>query len=115
MCFIYFVPGEELRPESTSVIREVVDESRDVAKASAPLLEGSRQSEEEGQSEDGDQGGKGSTESVGSGSSFEELDMEAEEEKKSDPEEPAEEENYNGQQKIVEGETMEKREEWAGI
>lgn len=105
--------GEEFRPESSSVIQEVVEESRDVTEVSAPLLEGSHQgaSEEEGQSEDGDQGGKGSSESVGSGSSFEELDMEVEEEKKSDPEEPAEEENYNGQQRIIEGETMENREE----
>lgn len=107
--FIY-VPGEEYRPGSSSGIQEVVEESRDVTEVSAPLLEGSHQcaSEEEGQSEDGDQGGKGSSESVGSGSSFEELDMEADEEKKSDP---AEEETYNGQQKIVEGETMENREE----
>ncbi|XP_056607380.1 testis-expressed protein 264 homolog [Triplophysa dalaica] len=103
--------GEELRPESCSVIQKVVEESRDVAEA--PLLEGTHHglTEEEGQSEDGDQGGKGSCESVGSGSSFEELDMEAEEEKKSDPDEPAEEENYNGQQKIIEGGTVENKEE----
>lgn len=109
--FILFVTGEELRPESCSVIQKVVEESRDVAEA--PLLEGTHHglTEEEGQSEDGDQGGKGSCESVGSGSSFEELDMEVEEEKKSDTDEPAEEENYNGQQKIIEGGTMENKEE----
>ncbi|XP_052414662.1 testis-expressed protein 264 homolog [Carassius gibelio] len=101
-------PEKKLRP----VIQEVVEESRDVMEASAPLLENSHPSlgEEEGQSEDGDQGIKGSSESVGSGSSFEELDMEMEEEEEKKNE--GEEEDHNGQQKpMMEGETVRNREE----
>ncbi len=98
------------------MIQEVVEESRDVMEASAPLLESSQPSlgEEEGQSEDGDQGGKGSCESVGSGSSFEELDMEVEvEEEKEEKKNEAEEEDHNGQQKpMMVGETIGNREEW---
>ncbi|XP_051567259.1 testis-expressed protein 264 homolog [Myxocyprinus asiaticus] len=104
----------DFRPESSSVIKEVVEESRDVMEASTPLLESSQQAlgKEEGQSEDGDQGGKGSSESVGSGSSFEELDMEMEEEKEDKKNEDLveEEEDRNGQEKI-EGETVGNREE----
>lgn len=95
------------------MFQEVVEESRDVVEASAPLLESSQRGlgEEEGHSEDGDQGGKGSSESVGSGSSFEELDMEVEEEKEEKKNE-AEEEDHNGQQKpAMVGETIGNREE----
>ncbi|XP_051985663.1 testis-expressed protein 264-like [Xyrauchen texanus] len=106
--------GKEFRPESSSVIKEVVEESRNVVEASAPLLECSQQTlgEEEDQSEDGDQGGKGSSESVGSGSSFEELDMEIEEEKEEEKNEDLEEEeeDHNGQEKLEE-ETVGNREE----
>ncbi|XP_073707959.1 testis-expressed protein 264 [Garra rufa] len=103
----------ELEQKSSPVIQEVVEESRDEVEASAPLLESSQPSlgEEEGQSEDGDQGGKGSSESVGSGSSFEELDMEMEEEKEEKTNE-AEEDDQNGQQKpMMVGETIGNREE----
>ncbi|KAI2663753.1 Testis-expressed protein 264 [Labeo rohita] len=103
----------EPEQKSIPVIQEVVEESREVVETSAPLLESSQPSlgEEEGQSEDGDQGGKGSNESVGSGSSFEELDMELEEEKEEKTNE-AEAEDHNGQQKLMMvGETIENREE----
>ncbi|XP_048054733.1 testis-expressed protein 264 [Megalobrama amblycephala] len=103
----------ELEQKSSSVSQEVVEESRDVVEASAPLLESSQPGlgEEEGHSEDADQGGKGSSESVGSGSSFEELDMEMEEEKEEKKNE-AEEEDHNGQQKpVMVGETIGNREE----
>ncbi|KAL1272545.1 hypothetical protein QQF64_028407, partial [Cirrhinus molitorella] len=103
----------EPEQKSSPVIQEVVAENRDIVDASAPLLESSQPSlgEEEGQSEDGDQGGKGSSESVGSGSSFEELDMEMEEEKEEKANE-AEEEDQNGQQKpMTVGETIGNREE----
>ncbi|XP_016322739.1 testis-expressed sequence 264 protein-like [Sinocyclocheilus anshuiensis] len=103
----------EPEKKSRPVIQEVVEESRDVMEASAPLLESSQPSlgEEEGQSEDGDQGSKGSSESVGSGSSFEELDMEVEEEKEEKKNE-VEEEDHNGQQKpMMVGETIRNREE----
>ncbi|RXN03850.1 testis-expressed sequence 264 protein-like [Labeo rohita] len=106
------VAGEP-EQKSIPVIQEVVEESREVVETSAPLLESSQPSlgEEEGQSEDGDQGGKGSNESVGSGSSFEELDMELEEEKEEKTNE-AEAEDHNGQQKLMMvGETIENREE----
>ncbi|KTF79710.1 hypothetical protein cypCar_00023299, partial [Cyprinus carpio] len=102
-------PEKKLRP----VIQEVVEESRDVMEPSAPLLESSQPSlgEEEGQSEDGEQGSKGSSESVGSGSSFEELDMEVEEEEEEKKNE-AEEEDHNGQQTpMMVGETIRNREE----
>ncbi|KAL0191463.1 hypothetical protein M9458_014161, partial [Cirrhinus mrigala] len=82
-----------------------VEESRDVVESSAPLLESSQPilGEEEGQIENGDQGGKG-------GSSFEELDMELEEEKEEKTNE-AEEEDHNGQQKpMMVGETIGNRE-----
>ncbi|XP_026069207.1 testis-expressed protein 264-like [Carassius auratus] len=105
--------GEPLQ-KSSSVIQEVVEESRDVAEASAALLEISQPSlgEEEGQSEDGDQGSKGSSESVGSGSSFEELDVEVEEEKEEEEEKnKVEEEDHNGQQTPVIGETIGNRED----
>uniref|UniRef100_A0A672NJK7 Testis-expressed sequence 264 protein-like n=2 Tax=Sinocyclocheilus grahami TaxID=75366 RepID=A0A672NJK7_SINGR len=102
----------EPEEKSIPVIQEVVEESRDVVEASAPLLESSQPSlgEEEGQREDGDQGGKGSSESVGSGSSFEELDVEVEEEK-GEKKNKVEEEDHNGQQKPVMGETIGNREE----
>ncbi|KTF73266.1 hypothetical protein cypCar_00045793, partial [Cyprinus carpio] len=102
----------EPEQKSSPVIQEVVEESRDMVEASVPLMESSQPSlgEEEGQSEDGDQGGKGSSESVGSGSSFEELDMEVEEEKEEKKNE-VEEEDHNGQQKPVMGETIGNREE----
>lgn len=109
---ILYVP-DELEQKSSSVFQEVVEESRDVVEASAPLLESSQPGlgEEEDPSEDGDQGAKGSSESVGSGSSFEELDMEMEEEKEEKKNE-AEEEDHNGQQKpLMVGETIGNREE----
>uniref|UniRef100_A0A9J8CZ89 Testis expressed 264, ER-phagy receptor a n=1 Tax=Cyprinus carpio carpio TaxID=630221 RepID=A0A9J8CZ89_CYPCA len=108
---ILYVTGEP-EQKSSPVIQEVVEESRDMVEASVPLMESSQPSlgEEEGQSEDGDQGGKGSSESVGSGSSFEELDMEVEEEKEEKKNE-VEEEDHNGQQKPVMGETIGNREE----
>ncbi|XP_059415955.1 testis-expressed protein 264-like [Carassius carassius] len=102
----------ELFQKSSPVIQEVVEESRDMVEASAALLEISQPSlgEEEGRSEDGDQGSKGSSESVGSGSSFEELDVEVEEEKEEEKNK-VEEEDHNGQQTPVMGETIGNREE----
>lgn len=103
------VPGEP-EQKSTSEAPAVVEESWDAAEASAPLLESPQPAlaEEEARSEDGEQAEKASSDSVGSGSSFEELDLEIEEEKKSE----AVEEEHNGQQKpVVMGETMGNREE----
>lgn len=103
------VSGEP-EQKSTSEAPAVVEESWDAAEASAPLLESPQPAlaEEEARSEDGEQAEKASSDSVGSGSSFEELDLEIEEEKKSE----AVEEEHNGQQKtVVMGETMGNREE----
>lgn len=59
--------------EADTEISEVAESSVLVMQQSPPL------DETDSQTEEGDQGAKGSSESVGSGSSFEELDMDIEE------------------------------------
>ncbi|XP_036426867.1 testis-expressed protein 264 [Colossoma macropomum] len=77
--------GESCRTESSAVIQEAGvsgAESREVV-AELPVEQQSpEQDEGDGQNEEADQGAKSSGESVGSGSSFEELDMDMEEAEK---------------------------------
>ncbi|XP_037390949.1 testis-expressed protein 264 isoform X2 [Pygocentrus nattereri] len=89
----FFVPellekqteGESCQLESSAVIQEAGVSGAESGEAAAdlPVEEQSpEQDEGDGQSEETDQGAKSSGESVGSGSSFEELDMDMEEAEK---------------------------------
>ncbi|XP_072539211.1 testis-expressed protein 264 homolog [Salminus brasiliensis] len=79
--------GESCRTESGAVIQEA---GVSCAESSEPAVDppaeqqasSPEQDEEDGHSEEADQGAKGSSESLGSGSSFEELDMDMEEAEK---------------------------------
>lgn len=62
---------------------EADTENGEVGESFSPVLQQSLPLDErDSQTEEGDQGAKGSSESVGSGSSFEELDMDIDEEEK---------------------------------
>lgn len=64
-------------------VMEADAESSEVGENASPVVQQSPPLDErDSQTEEGDQGAKGSSESEGSGSSFEELDMDLEEEKK---------------------------------
>lgn len=58
-------------------------ESSEMGESSSPAVQQTPPLDErDSQTEEGDQGAKGSSESIGSGSSFEDLDMDIEEEEK---------------------------------
>ncbi|KAI5628415.1 hypothetical protein C0J50_2905 [Silurus asotus] len=76
--------GEGCTSESGVAVMEADAESSEMGESSTPVLcqQTPPLDERDSQTEEGDQGAKGSSESVGSGSSFEELDMDIEEEEK---------------------------------
>ncbi|KAL7832907.1 hypothetical protein SRHO_G00299250 [Serrasalmus rhombeus] len=77
--------GESCQMESSAVIQEAGVSGAESGEAVADLpveQQSPEQDEGDGQSEEADQGAKSSGESVGSGSSFEELDMDMEEAEK---------------------------------
>ncbi|MCJ8729543.1 hypothetical protein PDJAM_G00107690 [Pangasius djambal] len=75
--------GEGCTSESGVAVMEADTESSEMGESSSPVVQQSPPLDErDSQTEEGDQGAKGSSESVGSGSSFEELDMDIEEEEK---------------------------------
>ncbi|XP_053491696.1 testis-expressed protein 264 homolog [Ictalurus furcatus] len=72
--------GEGCTSESGVAVMEADTEISEVAESSVLVMQQSPPLDEtDSQTEEGDQGAKGSSESVGSGSSFEELDMDIEE------------------------------------
>ncbi|KAK1796543.1 hypothetical protein P4O66_009579 [Electrophorus voltai] len=74
--------GESREIQNSPLMQEACDEIPDMAGAPISLHQNPEQDEGDAQSEEGNQGTKGSSESVDSGSSFEELDMDMEEEAK---------------------------------
>ncbi|XP_062853046.1 testis-expressed protein 264 [Trichomycterus rosablanca] len=74
--------GAECKSESSRAQMETDANSREMAETFPVVQQSPQQDEEDAQTEEGDKGSKGSSESLGSGSSFEELDMDIEEEDK---------------------------------
>ncbi|XP_026853434.2 testis-expressed protein 264 [Electrophorus electricus] len=74
--------GESREIQNSPLMQEACAEIPDMAGAPISLHQNPEQDEGDAQSEEGNQGTKGSSESVDSGSSFEELDMDMEEEAK---------------------------------
>ncbi|XP_060775531.1 testis-expressed protein 264 homolog [Neoarius graeffei] len=86
--------GEVCTSESGPAVMEAVTESSEMGENSSPAVQQSPPLDErDSQTEEGDQGAKGSSESVGSGSSFEELDIEEEEKERETVEEDHVEDN----------------------
>lgn len=104
---IDLVPGEGCTSESGVAMMEEDAESSEMSERTLPVVQQSPPLDErDSQTEEGDQGAKGSSESVGSGSSFEELDMDIDEEKEREDVEKDHVED-NEKRGIIEGELNE--------
>ncbi|GAA6092132.1 testis-expressed protein 264, partial [Tachysurus ichikawai] len=99
--------GEGCTSESGVAMMEEDAESSEMSERTLPVVQQSPPLDErDSQTEEGDQGAKGSSESVGSGSSFEELDMDIDEEKEREDVEKDHVED-NEKRGIIEGELNE--------
>lgn len=100
--------GEGCTSESGVTVREADPESCETGDSSLPVEQQSPSLDErDSQTEEGEQGTKGSSESVGSGSSFEELDMELDEEEKERKDVEEDHEEDSDKRGLNEGESNE--------